>query len=42
VDDRIISCTGPAQAVDVALLLLRTLVGDEVEAAVRRFLCQAQ
>ncbi len=38
VDDRIISCAGPAQALDVALLLLESVAGHEAQAEVRRYL----
>ena len=38
VDDRIISCGGPAQALEVALLLLDNLIGAEGGAEVRRFM----
>jgi 4-methyl-5(b-hydroxyethyl)-thiazole monophosphate biosynthesis len=36
--DRIISCSGPAQSVDVALLLLESLIGPEAGREVRRFM----
>ena len=36
--DRIISCSGPAQSVDVALLLLESLIGPEESREVRRFM----
>ncbi len=35
VDDRIISCSGPAQSVDVALLLLHHIVGSDAVSEVR-------
>jgi 4-methyl-5(b-hydroxyethyl)-thiazole monophosphate biosynthesis len=37
-DDRIISCSGPAQAVEVALLLLGQVIGPEGASAVKRYL----
>ncbi len=42
VDDRIISCAGPAQAMDVALRLLENVVGREATAEVRRYLGGAE
>ena len=42
VDDRIISCEGPAQAIEVALRLLDSLIGAEGGAAVRRFMMYEQ
>jgi protein deglycase len=36
--DRIISCSGPAQSVEVALLLLESLIGPEAGREVRRFM----
>lgn len=36
--DRIISCSGPAQSVNVALLLLESLIGLEAGQEVRRFM----
>jgi len=36
--DRIISCSGPVQSVDVALLLLESLIGPEAVREVRRFM----
>ena len=38
VDDNLISCAGPAQAVDVALLMLETLIGPEARAEVAGFM----
>jgi 4-methyl-5(b-hydroxyethyl)-thiazole monophosphate biosynthesis len=38
VDNRIISCQGPAQAIDVALLLLDCIIGSEASAEVRHFM----
>ncbi len=37
-DSRIISCRGPAQAIDVALLLLDYIIGPEASAEVRHFM----
>ncbi len=37
IDSRIISCRGPAQAIDVALLLLEDLLGTEASAEVRHY-----
>lgn len=42
VDDQIISCAGPAQSIDVALLLLKSIIGPEAESAVARFLIYAR
>jgi 4-methyl-5(b-hydroxyethyl)-thiazole monophosphate biosynthesis len=36
--DRIISCSGPAHSVEVALLLLESLIGPEAGREVRRFM----
>jgi 4-methyl-5(b-hydroxyethyl)-thiazole monophosphate biosynthesis len=36
--DRIISCSGPAHSIDVALLLLERLIGSEAVREVRRFM----
>ena len=36
--DRILSCSGPAHSVEVALLLLETLIGPEAVREVRRFM----
>jgi transcriptional regulator GlxA family with amidase domain len=38
IDSRIISCRGPAQAIDVALLLLEDLLGTEASAEVRHYM----
>lgn len=38
VSDRIISCSGPAQAVDVALRMLEGVIGSEAAAEVRRYM----
>ena len=37
-DSRIISCRGPAQAIDVAILLLDHIIGPEASAEVRHFM----
>jgi len=37
-DDRIVSCAGPAPALDVALLLLESVAGPEAQTEVRRYL----
>lgn len=42
VDDRIISCAGPAQAIDVALLLLESVAGRAAQSAVRRYMMHAK
>lgn len=42
VDDRIISCQGPAQAFEVAFLLLENLIGAEEAAEVGRFMMYEQ
>lgn len=41
-EDRIISCQGPAQALDVAMLLIGKLIGPEAGAEVRRFMTYEQ
>jgi 4-methyl-5(b-hydroxyethyl)-thiazole monophosphate biosynthesis len=38
IDSKIISCRGPAQAIDVALLLLEDLIGPEASADVRHYM----
>jgi len=38
VDNRIISCAGPAQSIDVTLLLLENIVGFEAASDVRKYL----
>lgn len=42
VDDRVISCQGPAQALDVALMLLDNLIAATAGAEVRRFMIYQQ
>lgn len=42
VDDRIISCAGPASALDVSYYLLETLIGKEYCQEVRRLMCAPQ
>jgi protein deglycase len=37
-DDRIISCRGPVQSLEIALLLLESLIGPDASAEVRRFM----
>jgi 4-methyl-5(b-hydroxyethyl)-thiazole monophosphate biosynthesis len=38
VDDRIISCSGPGSAVDVAYLLMENLLGSKATQEVRKFM----
>ncbi len=38
-DDRIISCSGPAYAVEASQLLLRNLIGNEATAEITTFMC---
>ena len=38
-DDRIISCSGPAYAVEASQLLLRNLIGGEAAAEIASFMC---
>ena len=38
IDSKMISCRGPAQAIDVALLLLEDLLGTEASAEVRHYM----
>ena len=38
VADRIISCAGPSQALDVALLMLEGVIGEDQVAQVRRYM----
>lgn len=41
-DERIISCAGPAQSIDVALLLLESIIGLDCGREVRRYMtCQS-
>lgn len=39
-DNRIVSCSGPAQSLEVAFLLLRHLIGPEAAAEVQRYMCK--
>ena len=38
VDDRIISCRGPGQAIEVALLLLDDIIGPEASAEIGKYI----
>jgi len=37
-DDRIITCHGPGQAIDVGLLILDAVIGPEASAEVRKYM----